>query len=229
MEKIIAIIYYLWYARNQKVFQDKQIPQVEISNKSLAQLMEYQSHSTIPGKAQNRSKTDCSSNNNSWSPPLREALKINVDAHLSSDGHWISGLILRRSDGSIVGAATRSHVASKDVAFGEALGLSDALDMAEKFKLSNVIIEMDSQIVVKAVLERKTTRKGWGAIVQRCMRFLKDNPNSSVIWTKRVNNGTTHALAKWAFVEPNKDWTTNVPFCIMPHIQKDMSFLYSFP
>jgi ribonuclease HI len=75
--------------------------------------------------------------------------------------------------------------------------LSDALDMAEKFKLSNVIIEMDSQIVVKVVLERKAIRKGWGTIVQRCMRFLKDNPNSSVSWTKRVNNGAAHALAKW--------------------------------
>jgi ribonuclease HI len=108
-------------------------------------------------------------------------------------------------------------------------GLSDALDMAEKFKLSNVIMEMDSQVVVKAVLERKSNRKGWGTIVQRCVKFLADNPNSSVAWTKQVNNGAVHALAKWAFVEPNKDWTTNVPFCIMPHIQKDMSFLYSFP
>jgi hypothetical protein len=87
----------------------QQIPHAEVSNKSLAQLMKYQRHSTIPGKAQHRSQTDCSSNNNSRSSPLREALKINVDAHLRSDGQWFSGLILRRSDGSIVGAATRSH------------------------------------------------------------------------------------------------------------------------
>jgi hypothetical protein len=32
-----------------------------------------------------------------WASPSRGTLKMNVDAHLSSDGHWFSGLILRRS------------------------------------------------------------------------------------------------------------------------------------
>jgi ribonuclease HI len=212
MEKVIAILYYIWYARNKKLFQDKQIPQNEISNKSLNLLMEYQQHNSSPGKAQNRHQADHSSNNNSWSPPLRDALKINVDAHLSSDGHWFSRLILRRSDGSTVGAATRSHGVSTDVALGEALGLGDALDMAEKLELSNIIIEMDLQMVVKAVIERKMICKSWGAIIQRCVRFLKDNPRSSVVWTKRVNNGAAHALAKWASVEPNKEWINNVSY-----------------
>jgi hypothetical protein len=51
MEKVIAILYYIWYARNQKLFQDKQIPQNEISNKSLNLLMEYQQHNSNPDKA----------------------------------------------------------------------------------------------------------------------------------------------------------------------------------
>ncbi|MCI11961.1 hypothetical protein A2U01_0033064, partial [Trifolium medium] len=28
------------------------------------------------------------SNNKSWSPPPRNCLKLNVDAHLHDDGHW---------------------------------------------------------------------------------------------------------------------------------------------
>jgi hypothetical protein len=84
MEKIIAITYNIWYARNQSVFQDKQIPQEEVSSKAQSQLIEYQRHGIIPTKAQHLTPTVSSSNNNRWIPPLRDALKINVDAHLSS-------------------------------------------------------------------------------------------------------------------------------------------------
>ncbi|MCI82034.1 hypothetical protein A2U01_0103308, partial [Trifolium medium] len=44
-------------------------------------------------------------NNTSWSLSPRGTLKMNVDAHLSGDGRWFSGLILRRCDGSTVGAS----------------------------------------------------------------------------------------------------------------------------
>ncbi|GAU48068.1 hypothetical protein TSUD_404960 [Trifolium subterraneum] len=37
-------------------------------------------------------------------------LKINVDAHLSSDGSWFTGMVLRQLDGSAVGAVTRAHI-----------------------------------------------------------------------------------------------------------------------
>ncbi|PNX93659.1 hypothetical protein L195_g016814 [Trifolium pratense] len=86
---------------------------------------------------------DCSKKN-SWTPPLRGTLKINVDAHLSSDGHWFVGLILRRSNRSVVGAATQAHTRSEDILLGEALGLNDALDWIEKIGASQVTFELDS-------------------------------------------------------------------------------------
>jgi hypothetical protein len=63
-----------------------------------------------------------------------------VDVHLSNDGHWFSGVILRRSDGSVVGAATRSHFGSSNAMLGEALGLGDALDMAAKYNATDIIL-----------------------------------------------------------------------------------------
>jgi hypothetical protein len=53
-----------------------------------------------------------------------------VDVHCLGDGHWSFGLLLRRSDGSTVGAATRSLKGSVEATFGEALSLNDAIDMA---------------------------------------------------------------------------------------------------
>jgi hypothetical protein len=74
-----------------------------------------------------------------------------VDAHLSSDGHWFSGLLLRRSDGSTVGASTRSHFELENVNFGKALRLNDALDMVERMQVYSDIFELYSRVVVKAV------------------------------------------------------------------------------
>ncbi|GAU49901.1 hypothetical protein TSUD_139570 [Trifolium subterraneum] len=118
-EIIVAITYGIWYARNAAIFQNKILTPIEVCNTALAQLHEYQAFSLELKITQRPLVTRNSSNNNSWCPPLRGTLKINVDAHLSSDGRWFSGMVLRRSDGSAVGAATRVHIAATDVVLGE--------------------------------------------------------------------------------------------------------------
>ncbi|PNX67708.1 60S ribosomal protein l23, partial [Trifolium pratense] len=139
----------------------------------------------------------------SWSPPLRGTLKINVDAHLSSDGHWSTGLVLRRSDGSAVGAATRVHKGVADVVTGEAMVLNDAMDWVEKLGEDKVIFELDSQIVVKAMKEKAKVRRGWGGVIRRCKLFLDDKPQANIVWVPRAANKVAHELAKWAEHEPN--------------------------
>ncbi|MCI75967.1 hypothetical protein A2U01_0097236, partial [Trifolium medium] len=76
----------------------------EVSNKAILQLNEFQQSSIVPSPLHRPNLASSSGHNKCWSPPPRGSLKINVDAHLSSDGHWFSGLILRREDGSAVGA-----------------------------------------------------------------------------------------------------------------------------
>jgi hypothetical protein len=94
--------------------------------------------------------TGRSSNDTSCSPPLGDTLKINVDAHLRRDGRWSSGLILKRSDGSIVGAATRSHVGSSEPTFGEAMGLNDALDRIHSARLEHIYLKSNLKSPVQA-------------------------------------------------------------------------------
>jgi hypothetical protein len=140
MELIIATIYGIWYARNLLIFQEKILPPQEISHTALSQIHEYQ-RLCLAAKPLNRSNsTGTRSNNISWSPPPWGALKANVDAHLSSDGCWFAGIILRRADGSVVGAATRWHQTTNEVVLGEALALNDALDLLESLRISWVIL-----------------------------------------------------------------------------------------
>ncbi|PNY14017.1 cytochrome p450 [Trifolium pratense] len=224
MEKICAIIYEIWNARNIFVFQEKNIPLQEISNTAFKRLHEYQAHGENHIPNQSTKPKGCS-NNISWSPPLRGILEANVDAHQSSDGHWFSGMVLRRSDGSAIGAATRAHKGLFDVTTREALGLNATLDWIEKLEERQVILEMDSQIIITAIKGKAEIRKGWGGVVRRCITFLESNPNSDIRWVQRGANRVAHELAKWVEFEPNSEWSNCVPMCIWPLIQKEKSLV----
>jgi hypothetical protein len=75
-----------------------------------------------------------------------------------------------------------------DAIFGEALGLADAVDMVERYGITEVIFEMDNQTIVNAEKRRARIRKPWGLAVNRCINFLHDNPNSSMSWVSRKGN-----------------------------------------
>ncbi|GAU47065.1 hypothetical protein TSUD_302670 [Trifolium subterraneum] len=221
MEMVTSVIYNMWFARNQKIFQEKTLPPHEISNRASLHLSEYQNFCIANPPIHRPKSTRSSGHNTSWSPPPRGSLKINVDAHFC-DGHWYSGMILRREDESTVGAITRVHKGSDDSNLGEDMGLNDALDWLEQEKLSEVVIEMDNQSVVEAVKKRKAIRKAWRSVVARCVKFLQVNPRSSIAWVKRSVNRVAHELANWAEQEPNKVWPNSFPCCISNHILKDM-------
>ncbi|XP_045831279.1 uncharacterized protein LOC123922626 [Trifolium pratense] len=155
-------------------------------------------------------------------------VKNNLFKRGVSDGHWSTGLVLRRSDGSTVGVATRTHNGSADVVTGEAMGLMDAIEWIEKLGEQSVIFELDSQVIVKAVKGQSNIFKSWGKVVRRCSLFLKGNPRSDIKWVQRKANQATHEMTKWAEIEPNKEWTTNIPFCIWSVIQKDKGNIPSF-
>ncbi|XP_045791800.1 uncharacterized protein LOC123886537 [Trifolium pratense] len=196
---------------------------------ALNQIQEYQLYG-FEQQIQNPCvRTKGCNNDISWSPPPRGTLKNNVDAHLSSDGHWLTGMILRRSDGSAIRVATRAHKGTTDVITGEAFGLMDAIEWIERgMGERKVIFELDSQIVVNAVKEKSVIRRSWGYITRRCKTFLQNNPNSSIEWVPRVKNRTAHEIAIWAESEPNKEWIDNISPCILPFIQKDKGNITPF-
>jgi ribonuclease HI len=104
----------------------------------------------------------------------------------------------------------------------EATGLYEALKFVEDNHLSNTIIELDAAIIVQAIHHQSYPRSNWGNLIKLCVRTLGHLDNVSVSWVNRVGNEAAHALACWAFSEPNRNWTTNPPTCILTLIQKDM-------
>jgi ribonuclease HI len=224
MQTISTILYGIWIARNEKVYKDKHVPPTEVVNRALKNLHEFQSHQGSKALAMNQGNTR---HNNGWSPPPKGSLKLNVDAHSLSDGHWGLGLVLRQEDGNHVGAATRVRKGTDCVLLAEAMGLQEAMDIADRWQLQNTIIELDAKVIVDTIHSGRNPRTNWGCITTRCREWLKEKQNITVVWTKRSGNNVAYELAKWAAIEPNKDWGILAPYCILLHIQKDVSLLKS--
>jgi hypothetical protein len=105
------------------------------------------------------------------------------------------------------------------------MGLQEAMELVDKWKLQNTIIELDAKVIVDTVHNGRNPRTNWGCITTKCRDWIKAKQNVTIVWTKRRGNNVAHELAKWANIEPIKEWDTLAPFCIHPHIQKDMVFL----
>jgi hypothetical protein len=107
------------------------------------------------------------------------------------------------------------------------MGLQEAITLVQDWNLQNTIIELDAKTIVDTVGSNKNPRTKWGMITTQCAKKMKELNQISVIWTRRNGNKVAHELAKWAGVEPNREWNTNLPSCIIHHIQNDMESISS--
>jgi ribonuclease HI len=225
MEIIGALCYHIWNARNQLIFRNNDIPATDMIQQAQQSILEYKQQQQIDTKPNQRASRSSRNNESDWIPPPRAFLKLNVDAHrLAGDGHWGIWLVLRREDGSCVGAATREVWGLSEVIEAEAMGLYKAVEFLKGIQQRDVIIELDNQVVVKAINDRNYPRKYWGQLA-RFGEFLSENPRSSIRWTRRTGNRVAHFLASQAAKEPNATWMGFAPPCINNHIQKDVTHL----
>jgi ribonuclease HI len=223
---IATITYCIWLARNNLIYNNKSIPAIEAVHQATQNLHDFKLHSTIarlPATSPKPPSVIC--NSNSWSPPPVHSLKLNVDAHLTNDGRWALGWVMRRSDGSCAGAGTKVLKGYDDAAMAEATGIFEALKWVESQQLNSIIFESDAANIVKALQTRSIPRNQWGQIARKCVRILDTNPNFSIQWVQRNGNSVAHTLARWALVEPDKTWQNIGPSCIWTHTQKDMGFV----
>jgi ribonuclease HI len=218
MQIIATIAYSMWFARNQKVFLSKDIPVEDTVKNAMKALNDYHQHRTLNRLEKARPSSSIDRNKTSWSPPPRNFLKLNVDAHLHGDGRWAYGLVLRRSDGRCLGAATKICNGNADAAMAEVTGLQEAFNLIETHRITNTIIELDANQVVSAIKKKRFPNNGWGQIARVCSRFLEHRNDLSVNWVSRRGNQVAHHLARWAISEPDKFWVVDFPTCILTHI-----------
>jgi sulfite reductase alpha subunit-like flavoprotein len=118
---------------------------------------------------------------------------------------------MRRADESCLGAATRV-IHARSALEAEAWGFEVVTRTIDSYNGQQIIIEMDSMVVVTTVHRREYSRAYWGSIIRiRGNNRMFSLPNVSLRWIRRAGNSVAHHLARWAFSEPDKDWTSSVP------------------
>ncbi|MCI50681.1 ribonuclease H protein, partial [Trifolium medium] len=97
-----------------------------------------------------------------WSPPPRNSLKLNVDAHCLGEGHWGLGLILRMEDGSCVGAMTKVVQGFDEAVEVETMGLLAAIEWIKTLRQQTIVIETDNRTIVQTLQHGRYPRNYWG-------------------------------------------------------------------
>lgn len=92
-----------------------------------------------------------------WEPPLLDILKINVDGSFQPESNnGALGFINRNHEGSAVLAGAGNLGPVHDALMAETMAFKQALEAAEYFGISRIVLETDSSLLKEAVTS--TTR-----------------------------------------------------------------------
>jgi hypothetical protein len=149
-----AIIYGLWFAHNQKKFEDRDIEGHITIESASASIQEYHHATNKHSQQDTNSRSSNSSNNHrqrsstnnskQWLKPNPGIIKVNSDANLANTDRWGLGATFRDSDGELVAAATWEVPGANDPMLAEAFALYLAMMMAIYCCFQEVEFECDN-------------------------------------------------------------------------------------
>ncbi|KAK2363143.1 hypothetical protein QL285_088153 [Trifolium repens] len=158
-----AIIYSIWYARNQHIFELNDTPNltvIEKANKSIVEFQQATSTDQTGTTDQINNNINCNINyqhnprSTQWIKPMVGTIKKNCDANLSRSGRWGQGATCRDSDGFFVAAATWETPGSDDPTLAEANAVYKAVHLAFDYCFQDVIIESDNETIISLIDDR---------------------------------------------------------------------------
>jgi hypothetical protein len=228
-----AVLYGIWFARNRKVFEDKDIEEERVILNAAKSINEYQnstrsedfkSHNTRHSRSSNLRQRQRSTTNNYWNKPNEGFIKINCDANLSREGRWGLGAIARDSDDSFLAAATWESPGSGDSALAEVVALYKATWLAFDCIFRDVVFESDNSTIISFLQGKDPIPRTYVGNFVRGINCKKDRFRScSFSHIGREANQAAHHMALLAHDEPNRVWIDNTPPHIVSVLFRDIS------
>jgi hypothetical protein len=157
---IAAITYGIWYARNQQVFEHREIPDIEVINKAATNIQDFvlatkNANLNYPNNNQHSAnfRQHGSHRNQSkrWSRPEEGKIKINGDVNLTIAGKCGLGVTCRDMDGLIAAAAAWEVQGNDDPLLAEAYALYHAVCFAAECCFQEVIFESDNANIINII------------------------------------------------------------------------------
>jgi hypothetical protein len=177
-----AVIYGIWYARNQKTFEYNDIEDYVTLEKAITSIQDYQKamntksntqHNVNTSRSSRRQQGSRTSNPRRWIKPNSGKIKVNSDANLAVNDRWGLGATFRDCDGELLAAATWNIPGAKDPPLAEAYAVYLAMTMARDCCFHEVEFECDNERIVALINATEGNPKSYlGNIVWgiKCMK-----------------------------------------------------------
>ncbi|XP_021751023.1 uncharacterized protein LOC110716687 [Chenopodium quinoa] len=132
----------------------------------------------------------------SWIPPQSHFVKVNIDAYVPSNGGVCLGVVIRDEWGKILLLATKKTSCRWSSDMAEAAAACYGTQLARRFSFTNVILEGDSMIVVRAVRDKQEGAAPIFHFYESIYRMSAEFVEFNCVHVRRAGNTIAHLVAK---------------------------------
>jgi ribonuclease HI len=235
LNQIMMIIWRIWFVRNE-ITHDKPMPSIEGSRRflcsymnSLENVSKMSTQEIIKGKSpilvrpdQQRSAPAPVAAENAWVKPPLGHVKLTTDgSFVQQDGTAAAGMIIRRSDGTIVLSSCRSLRKCGSALEAELCAVMEGMSLALEWCQEPIIVETDSDTVVKMLCNKVKDLSPLGHLVAEAKELLSDRiVRISKVPRSHVSSG--HLLASFGRLNDHTTvWLGSGPEAILDSLLRD--------
>ncbi|KAJ8751946.1 hypothetical protein K2173_000692 [Erythroxylum novogranatense] len=132
-----------------------------------------------------------------WKPPVNDKVKINFDsAYDSNNKTATSGILIRGSDGEVLGSGITKHCYVQDLFVGEALAAVAALKFRYESLFRSIELEGDNLTVIKKLKLGQIDKSKISPIISDGLQMAKNFLSCDFLHVRREANRAAHLIAR---------------------------------
>ena len=162
-----------------------------------------------------------------WNPPREGLYKINVDGAVFKDLNCCSvGVVIRNERGQLMGAMSKRIDLPLRTIATEAKAVEQGILLAWDLCLKSIIVESDSQMVVKALMDHVQSPSSIYKIIEGAAMGLRSFDSWVINYVSRKCNSAAHLMARYAKnVNDCVIWVEDTPPVIANQVLLDVHHL----
>ncbi|KAL8093230.1 hypothetical protein AgCh_035211 [Apium graveolens] len=220
--RLARTLWGIWFARNRKVWEDKQTPPnvaMEVASKMVDEWQKAQQKNQLSSNTPNRSENESQVH---WEKPQGGWKKVNVDASVyDGSSSFKIGLVLRDDSGSFIAGLQSCMAGQVSSMEAEVIDVHEALCSIQSLGLGNIAVECDALNVVSAVQKGTVYFSEVGSILDSCRHILRQRSDLKIQHVRRQANSVAHNIAKLPYLLGTVNSFTSAPSCVLEFVLRD--------
>ena len=201
------MVWTIWFRRNTIQVNPIGFPVDQVLQRAIDSLLEFR-------VAQLRKQPTPPRPLVKWSPPVEEYYKVNFDGAVFREEEKAGiGVIIRNSQGMVMASLSQKISLPQTVVELETLAATRAIEFSIELGFSKVILEGDSETVIKALQDNSPSLAPFGLLIRDAQETANFFTCISYAHVGRNGNFVAHNLARYArHITGFFVWMEDVPF-----------------